>query len=631
MPANDDPVNSSAGDFQRLKRALRTLSATNHALLRASDEKTLLNEICRVAVEEAGYIMACVAYKAHDAAKSLPLVAYAGFETGFWDQAAPSWDADSARGRGVAGTAILTGKPAIIRNVLADPNFAPFRELAIERGYRSVIGLPLKVEGDLIGVLCIYAPEPDAFDGDEVSLLGQTAEDLAYGIESLRLRLRNKEAEETIKRLAYFDSLTGLPNRTQLRERLEQGIAEMKQQRRPLALLHVRVSRFREINETLGHLEGDKFLQETASRLAKAAGETGTVARTGEDEFAILLPKGDAEFATRMARKILVTLYEPVELSGLMLDSRAAIGIALFPGHGTDPTALMRRASVALYQAEHSGSGIAVYTGTLDAENAGRLALMGDLRRAIERNELLLYCQPKVHISSRRVCGAEALVRWQHPQHGLLNPAAFIKLAENTGQITPLTYWILDAALGQSYAWREAGLAQPLAINLSAHDLRDPRLLDRIGSSFATWGAQPDWIQFELTESTLMEDPVGALVTLARLKDLGVKLFIDDFGTGYSSLAYLQKLPVDSIKIDQSFVGKMTAKEDSAVIVRSTIELAHNLGLEVVAEGVENEETWTRLATLGCDVAQGYCISMPIPAEDFKDWEDRSRWHARTR
>ena len=240
----------------------------------------------------------------------------------------------------------------------------------------------------------------------------------------------------------------------------------------------------------------------------------------------------------------------------------------------------------------------------------------------------MLYCQPKVHISSRRVCGAEALVRWQHPQHGLLNPAAFIKLAENTGQITPLTYWILDAALGQSYAWREAGLAQPLAVNLSAHDLRDPRLLDRIGSSFATWGAQPDWIQFELTESTLMEDPVGALVTLARLKDLGVKLFIDDFGTGYSSLAYLQKLPVDSIKIDQSFVGKMTAKEDSAVIVRSTIELAHNLGLEVVAEGVENEETWTRLATLGCDVAQGYCISMPIPAEDFKDWEDRSRWHA---
>jgi EAL domain-containing protein (putative c-di-GMP-specific phosphodiesterase class I) len=232
-----------------------------------------------------------------------------------------------------------------------------------------------------------------------------------------------------------------------------------------------------------------------------------------------------------------------------------------------------------------------------------------------------LYCQPKVEIASRRVCGAEALVRWQHPLHGMISPAEFITLLEQAGSITPLTNWVLDAAFSQSYAWHEAGLELPLSINLSAHDLRDPKLIDRIRGLFTTWGLPSKLIQFELTESALMEDPTSALETLRCLKELNVELYVDDFGTGYCSLSYLQKLPVDWIKIDQSFVMPMAVSSDSEVIVRSTIELGHNLGLGVVAEGVENQAVWDRLAALGCDVGQGYFISKPMPADQLRDWE----------
>ena len=397
--------------------------------------------------------------------------------------------------------------------------------------------------------------------------------------------------------------------------------------RRPLALLRVEMARFREINETLGDREVNALLQEVAGRLESTVGEAGKVARPAESEFAVLLLRGDAEQAMQLAQKVLAMLCEPVDLSGLLLDVRSNIGISLFPGHGSDAEALMRRASIALDQARLTGGGVALFRGGLDRECAQRLSLMGDLRGAIEHNELLLYCQPKMQMSSGRVCGAEALVRWQHPRLGMINPGEFIKLAESTGLITPLTYWVLDAALRQSYEWHEQGLQQPLSVNLSVQDLRDPKLLDRISGSLATWGAQAGWIEFELTESALMADPVGALETLTRLKRLDVALTIDDYGTGYSSLSYLQRLPVDALKIDQSFVCDMTTNKDSATIVRSTIELAHNLDLTVTAEGVEDQGTFERLAALGCDMAQGYCISRPIPADQFRAWEAQPTQH----
>ena len=443
----------------------------------------------------------------------------------------------------------------------------------------------------------------------------------------MRARAAALAAEETIKRMAYFDAVTGLPNRVRLRDLLTDALAGAKEERRPLAFLRVEMARFREINETLGDSEVNKLMQDVAMRVQGTVGEAGKVARMAESEFAVVLLRGGAEQAIQLAQNILAILFEPVDLSGLLLDVRSNIGISLFPGHGTDADALMRRACIALDQARLSGGGIALFRGGLDRECAQRLSLMGDLRGAIERNELLLYCQPKLRMSSGRVCGAEALVRWQHPRLGMINPGEFIKLAESTGLITPLTYWVLDAALRQSYEWHEQGLQQPLSVNLSVHDLRDPKLLDRISGSLATWGAQAGWIEFELTESALMADPVGALDTLTRLKRLDVELTIDDYGTGYSSLSYLQRLPVDAIKIDQSFVRDMTTNKDSATIVRSTIELAHNLDLAVTAEGVEDQGTFERLVALGCDMAQGYCISRPIPADQFRAWEAHPTRH----
>ena len=610
-------------EIQRLNRALLTRAVVNRALVQPADEFSLLEDICRVAVEESGYRLAWVGYSERDDAKTVRPVAYYGFEDGFL--ALPRTWGTSERSRRL-GESLERGEPWVVRDIVNDPDY-PFRDEARMRGYGSMIALPLQIGGELAGALYILAGEPDAFDERETQLLFATASDLGFGINALRLRAKAAQAEETIKRMAYVDLVTGLPNRVRLRELLDEAIASAKEEHRPLALLRIEIERFREINETLGDREVEKLVKEVALRLEAAIGNRSTLARLGDCEFAVLLPRAGAEQANQLAHKILVALYEPVELSGLLLDVRASAGISLFPGHGAEADALIRRSSIALGHAKRSGSGHALFTGGLDLERAQRLSLLGDLRRAIESNELLLYCQPKMQIASHSLCGAEALVRWRHPHLGMINPGEFIKLAESNGLITPLTYWMLDASLRQGYAWREEGVAHSLPVNLSARDLRDPDLLERIKGSFATWGAQPDWIEFELTESALIEDPAGALDALTRLKQLDVKLSIDDFGTGYSSLSYLQRLPVDAIKIDQSFVSSMASSKDSETIVHSTIDLAHNLGLLVVAEGVEDQQIFDRLAALGCDLAQGYCIGRPLPADQFSAWAAQPGWH----
>ena len=603
-------------EVRRLNRALQVRSAVNRALAHARDEASMLEEVCRVAVEQCGYRLAWVGFAEHDEARTLRPVAYAGFDDGFL--ALPrSWGPrDDQR----IAEVFEHGRPWVVHDALHDPAY-PFREQARARGYASMIALPLAVEGRAVGSLHMLAAEPDAFDVRETELLMATAGDLGWGLGALRARERAAAAEETIHRMTFFDAVTGLPNRVRLRDLLAEAIAAARAERRPLALLRIEVERFREIAETLGDPEVDAMLREVASRLARVVGAACRLARLAEGEFAVVQPRGGAEQALQLAQRIAAALAEPIERGGLLLDARANIGISLFPGHGQEPEALLRRSAIALGHAREGGAGVSMFRGGLDRESAQRLSLMSDLRGAIDRDELVLYCQPRLQLASGRLCGAEALVRWQHPQLGLLNPGEFIKLAEHTGLITPLTYWVLDAALRQSFAWREAGIEQPLSVNLSARDLRDPKLLERIGGSLATWGALPDWIEFELTESALMQDPAGALDTLTRLKRLEVQLAIDDYGTGYSSLAYLQRLPVDAIKIDQSFVGEMASDADSATIVRSTIELAHNLDLAVVAEGVEDRGTFERLTALGCDMAQGFCIARPMPADQFRGWE----------
>jgi diguanylate cyclase (GGDEF)-like protein len=617
----------SLKEFERVTRALKTLSAGNHTLLHATNEQELLHDMCKVIVEKGGYRVAVVSYAEHDEGKSIRWMECIGMDKEILETLNFTW-ADTEAGHNATGTAIRTGQPCVGTHILTDPlydvpTYARLREQAIKIGFASSAAFPLRVNGEVLGTLGMSAAEPDSFDEEEVKLLSELADDLAYGIANLRIRIKHQEAQATIERLAYYDSLTGLPNRTLLLEQLEQAMQTAKQQHHALALLHLEVGRFHEINKVLGYRSGDRLLQELGQRLTQAIKEDEILARVGEVQFALLLPHGGAEYAIRVAQRLIGILHEPVAVANLMVDARVSIGIALYPGHGTAPDALLRRASAATHQARPTHGGYAIYTGGQEQENTRRLALMGDLRYAIEHNELLLYCQPKVNMATRHILGAEALVRWQHPVHGMISPVEFIKLAEQAGLITPLTNWMLDASFSQSYAWHETGLDRALSINLSAQDLHDPGLLDRVQGLFSTWGISPELIQFELTESALMEDPVEALEALTRLKRLDTQLFIDDFGTGYSSLSYLQKLPVDSLKIDQSFVMPMMDNHDSAVIVRSTIELGHNLDLEVVAEGVESQPVWDRLAALECDVAQGYLMSMPMPANQFAGWNEQ--------
>ena len=614
---------------RRTDRGLRTLSAGNHTVLRATEEQQLLQDMCRVIVDVGGYRTAWIGYAENDAEKTIRPVAYAGFE-GEPEQAPRFTWAETGQGNTATAMAIRSGQPCIGRRLLSDPNVEPaWREEAQRRGYASVSAYPLFVEGIILGSLTIYATEADAFDEAEGKLLGEMADDLAFGIATLRLRVRHQKDEETIERMAYFDPLTGLPNRARLDDLLAETIAAARLQNRPLALLVLDVDRFRQINEVIGYARGDTLLRGIGLRLQGLLSQAEILAHLGRDEFAILLPRSDANRATETAQRILNALEAPFDLTDIRVEVRASIGISLFPGHGTDPELLLLRADSAVTQAKRTHTGYALFRGDTEPENRRRLSLVGDLRRAIEGNELLLYYQPKIDMRSGLLCGAEALVRWQHPDLGLVSPDKFIPLAEHTGLIQPLTHWVVNTALGQCYAWHEMGLHTPLAVNLSMPNLRDPRLPGRIAGILTTWGAKPDWLQIEVTETSLMEDPAGTMEVLRRLSGMGMKIFVDDFGTGYSSLSYLQKLPIDAIKIDKSFVLGVPDDEDSLVIVRSTIDLAHDLDLRVVAEGVESGEIWEQLAALGCDEAQGTYVSEPIPAGQFLDWQKQWQWPKR--
>jgi diguanylate cyclase (GGDEF)-like protein/PAS domain S-box-containing protein len=429
-----------------------------------------------------------------------------------------------------------------------------------------------------------------------------------------------KKAEETLLHQALHDNLTGLPNRTLLQDRVSQAILAGQRDNTPLTLLLVDLDRFKEINDTFGHHYGDMLLEQIGPRLRGVVRAADTVARLGGDEFGILLPSSDAEQAVAVAKKLLQKLEAPFELDGQTVEIGASIGIASYPSHGSDTPTLLRRADVAMYVAKRGDHGIVVYSAEHDHYSAERLALGGELRRAIENDELLLHFQPKVDLRDGTLVGVEALVRWQHPVRGFLPPSEFITLAEQTGLINPLTRWVLQAALRQHQAWRELGLDIPVAVNLSRRTLHDPELPEMVARLLARWGAAPEGLVLEITESSLMADPQRAGENLKQLRALGVRMSIDDFGTGYSSLASLKNLSVDELKIDQSFVQAMATDASARAIVRAIIDLADALNLRVVAEGVEDRATLDVLASLGCQVAQGYFLSRPIAAADLQAW-----------
>ncbi|MEX8495625.1 putative bifunctional diguanylate cyclase/phosphodiesterase [Sphaerotilus sp.] len=451
-------------------------------------------------------------------------------------------------------------------------------------------------------------------------LVGDELAQLARAFESTRQAVQHRE--HTIGRLAYWDTLTELPNRAQfvdvLHRRLQPDAAGVVA---PLAVMMLDLDRFKHVNDVLGHRLGDRLLRAVAQRLAAGCrGADMVLARLSGDEFGLLLASHGVEHACTVARALLASLDEPMQLDDHMIDLSASLGIAFAPDHATEPEALLGLVEVAMYAAKRRQLGLLVYDTSMDTRSSASLSLLSELRRAIERQELRLYVQPKVDLKTGRVLGGEALVRWLHPQRGLVPPMQFIPFAEQTGFIRQITVWMLETGVQALQRWQDAGLVMKLSINLSTRDLLDPELTDRVGRLLDRHRVSAARLCLEITESAIMDDPARALQTLQKLHELGVHLSIDDFGTGYSSLAYLKRLPVDELKIDRSFVTNMERDLDDARIVQSTIGLAHNLGLTVVAEGVETDKAWALLARLGCDEGQGYGIGRPMPSEEFLGW-----------
>jgi diguanylate cyclase (GGDEF)-like protein len=378
---------------------------------------------------------------------------------------------------------------------------------------------------------------------------------------------------------------------------------------------------FKEINDTLGHHTGDQLLKLVGKRLQSRLREVDTVARLGGDEFAILLPTADMENAFVVAKKILTAMQEVFAIDGKHhLYVEGSIGIALYPEHGEDPQTLTQKADVAMYVAKRKKLGAVVYEASLDENSVGRLALISDLRNALKEDKLELYFQPQVDVNTHHIIGCEALLRWNHPEHGFVPPDQIIPIAEQTGLIKSLTNWVLHKALQQCKNWLDEGFDYHVSVNLSVHNLYDKEIIHQVKNCLNNFDIRPEHLILEITESAMMADPERAIEILTELDRMGTKISIDDFGTGFSSLAYLKQLPVDELKVDRSFVMDMNNDENDAVIVRSTIDLAHNLGLKVVAEGVEDNDALNLLNILGCDLAQGYYISRPLPASDFDNW-----------
>jgi len=605
-----------------LERSWALLSACSQSLVKASDETALLQAICDQLVELGGYRTVWVGYARDDEERRVEPVAHAGPDLAYISELQLSWGGDVRR-QGGFGTAIHLRRRQVTSDLVSDLVFRSWRSVAVPLGLTGGLALPLLDGERAFGVLGIYASTQHPFPENELKLLQELSEDLAFGIVSRRQSAARQQAQAELERHANYDSLTGLANLRTLEAQLGRQLAAAGRDQQ-LALLHVNLDRFRDINDTLGRAAGDQVLVQVGRRLEQAAGQTpgqdALVARIGGDEFLVLLGTADGTAqATEAAKLICAALAEPLVDVQPAIRPQASIGISLYPDDGKDAAALQRSANLAMQQAKSEGGNTyRFYASELNARMAARFMMEAELGGALERDEMFMHYQPQCSLLNGAIIGAEALLRWRHPSRGIVAPGEFIRVAEETGLVLPIGAWTINHVCAQLRAWRDAGLNVPtVSVNLSARQFQQQDLVAVVQRALAEHGVPGAALELEVTESAMMRDVDAAAETLLQLKRLGVRIALDDFGTGYSSLNYLKRLPIDQLKIDQSFVRDIASAPDDAIICNAIIGLAHSLRISVVAEGVETDEQMVFLKRRKCDAMQGFLFSKAISAEAF--------------
>jgi PAS domain S-box-containing protein/diguanylate cyclase (GGDEF)-like protein len=600
--------------INRLTRLHAVLSGINAAIVRIRDRQELFREACRIAVEHGNFGLAWIGTLDPDTLKIVPAACAGTDADSFLALSANVAGADAALGEGLGARAVRDKRVAFSNNLVTDPvRGGERRKEAIRRGYRSGIALPLLVEGTAVGNLTLFAREADFFNDEEISLLTDLAGDISFGLEHIG-------KAEKLTYLAYYDELTGLPNRNLFLEHLNRVLQAMKQDGRRIVIMLADIKRLRVINDTLGRRAGDDLLRQVAARLRRFSHHPENLARISVDGFAGFLPglQDAAEGAHWFKELLCAVVRTPFDVSGEQLTVAFTAGVSVYPDDGADAESLLKNAEAALRKAKSAGEPYLFYEPSMHARIAETLRLEGRLRRALDNEEFVLHYQPKVQARTGRLAGVEALIRWHDPRAGLVPPAQFIPLLEETGLILDVGAWVIRQALADYGAWSASGLNPPrVAVNVSPFQLRQKDFVEVVRRAAGGSSTLLGKLDLEITESLIMQDIEGNVRKLKELRDAGVGIVIDDFGPGYSSLSYLARLPVDSLKIDRSFVATMTQDSDSMTIVSTIISLAHSLKLEVIAEGVETEEQSRFLKLLNCDQLQGYLFGKAQPAADM--------------
>jgi diguanylate cyclase (GGDEF)-like protein len=586
------------------------LSGINSAIVRLHDRTTLFREACRIAVEQGGFGIAWIGEVDADSMEIVP-VAWTGIDDQLGAERLSARD-DAVTGQGAVGRAVRNGIPLFI-NDLSKIGFEGRRRAeALRRGYHALIALPLSVERRVVAVLVLYAQERDFFTGEELTLLGELANDISFALEYIG-------KQDRLAYLAYHDVLTGLPNRPQLHERLAQTLEAVRvHPGERVSVVLWNIDRFRNINDTVGRQAGDSVLRELARRLQAVWPNAHDVARVGVDHFAGFVAGRQeiTEIAHLVERVGRALVTQPVSVGEQALHLSITAGIAVSSGGEDDADLLVRNAEAALRRAKRTGVRYRFYRPDMNALVAETLMLENRLRSALERDEFILHYQPKVNGANGRVTGLEALIRWRDPVDGLVQPATFIPILEETGMILQAGIWVIRKALSDARGWRRAGIVPPrIAVNVSAIQLQQKDFVASVRHILAESGEALPAVDLEITESMLMTDLDENIARLGEIRGMGVDIAIDDFGTGYSSLGYLARLPVSALKIDRSFIEAMAGAPENKTIVSTIISLAHSLDLNVIAEGVEEEAQAAFLRRFKCNELQGYLISRPLPPE----------------